>query len=573
MKAVISLPMTVLVLVAFFGLVVYFGSPLIGQASFVTGGLTISSIDDVNVIVNNQENPDGYFRVTAIADRGAESLSGYVSSGNINSETGVQTKRGFNIGLSGLKEVARYQVDNVDVTPLWEFEVAPVGSTNCDWTCTFSGMCVKKKQVGTIAGLSSTQTYSEVRVTVRNDAGSQDTKTVSNQQTSATFNNGIGNVRWVGGLSTGVDKPNSALYVPHFTENTNVWKLSKETGTKYDKYLSDYNEVKAYLDQQCPQLFADTNLIKQNIYSFNSYASRPFQQEDISFSEGFTWTSSTKYDGKLDYKLPVFTMNPELVFTIKADWLGIEIAKGQPRINSASSVEFNSGDLQGMSSVSVTNVGDGAGSFDFSLEDCSRFSQSYPVTGQQFASKQTKTVNVPIKSTGSADERTETCKIKVCDASGFGTCVESDVVIHQLPALLCTPGRQLVEGNCIKECIGNEYVNVKCCESGERVTTNIVGQYICEDIVSGEVQQDSFLDKLFAGFVAAFIVVTVILVLLAILAFIIPIPGFRLFMIEKVIKNFKVLALVYIAGIIVLTLLFSVPTANLAATIVASLTG
>jgi hypothetical protein len=523
-------------------------------ATFVAGGFTITSIDDVNVIVNNQPNPAGYFRVTAVADRGSESIYGTVSPQDFKQETGIETEKAFGITLSGLKETARYQVDNYDPMTVYylEYDWGDCTTKGADWSCTSDNLCVYKRYWMITADIDLPSIKSEVDVTAQ--VGTKSEKvSISSDSPSGRFS--FGNVKWIGGLMTGNQPPSANDYVATFdTKFAKQWRIIRKSNMEYQLYLTERASIESYLNLVCKELFADTNVIRNKIHNFqNAYVN--FKAQDATFGEGFKWSSRNSQSGAvtLDYGLPIYTMNPELLFTIDADEVGIKISVGEPYIVSATSPEFNSGDLQGVINIQARNVGTAPGSFSFSLTDCNSFSQAYSVTGEQFSAGQTRSINLPIKTVNSAVETKETCNVKMCDDSGFGKCVSKPVDIHMLEARVCTEGKQIIEGRCIKECKDNDWVAIQCCSDAQQIGINpLTGNYECQEGEGGGSLPDilGIIGKYAGLFIAGLVISFVILLALVILALFIPGLAFL-----KFLKNWKMFLLLMFAFAIVLMLI------------------
>jgi hypothetical protein len=229
-----------------------------------------------------------------------------------------------------------------------------------------------------------------------------------------------------------------------------------------------------YLDNVKLNAFGnDERAIIAEINTYNNYYNTLAAQDDgISM---FSWetSKSDSTKGIFNYNVPIYTMTPQLVFNINAKDIGILVSVGQPRIDNAVSSCFSSGDGQGKIDVTTTNTGQGAGSFSFSLEGCSKFGQVVSVTGEQFAIGQQRVIAYPVRTTGSATSATESCTMKVCDSSGFGTCVTKSVNLCMTEARFCTEGALTREGNCIMQCINNVKTVKQCCGLTQELTPDM----------------------------------------------------------------------------------------------------
>lgn len=483
------------------GLVAAYGQPLAEQgiaelfkplgsfaASFTTGGMTITSIDAVNVKINNRPNPNGYFRITAVVDRGSESAYGTIVPSRFEQESGTETLKSFTISIQDVKEKANYQVDNYRPNTGYYLVRYFGDCSGADWDCTLSHLCVKKVYNTIIADINHPSDTVEVKVAPSIQGMSAETATVSNLQPTASFS--FGSIKFVGNLFTGNYAPNEGDFKAIYHKDQSNWKIIRRSDYDYNNYLNQQPVIESYLNQKCSELFADTNVIQNKVSNFNVVYDA-FKAKDEAISQGFDWVQGRNSESgqvDLEYELIQRSFNPELVFTVDADDIGIKVDVGQPQIDSVSSPDFSSGDLQGRIDIQARNIGDGAGSFAFSLESCNNFAQSYSITGEQIAAGQSKLVIMPVRSRGAAVETFENCIVKMCETSSFSAsggfasaCDTKQVQLHMTEARFCTEGQTILEGRCIKECKNNQYVEIECCSDDQVIGTNaLTGDYKCQ---------------------------------------------------------------------------------------------
>lgn len=469
------------------GAVVVLGSQGGLFSSFPAGGLTITSIDPVDISVNGAE-PTGYFRVTAVVDRGSETIIGSpIPPSEFKEETGYTTKNSMSIKLSEFKETARYAVDNAN--PNTRFYLTYAFNTNqgCSWIIplTFKSMCVTRQEKLIDAPLSSFSPTIRSDVNVSVVVGTKtETVHISSDQPANDFS--FGNVKWTGNLVTGNIVPASQSFRALYDKSRSNWAIIKTDNTQYTQFKNQETRIVGYLDNVKLNAFGnDENAIVAEINTYNNYYNSLTAQDDgISM---FKWetSKSDSTKGVFNYQVPINTMIPQLVFNIKASYIGILVSVGQPSIGTITSKCFASGDGQGTVYVPTTNTGQGAGSFSYSLEGCTQFSPVVSVTGEQFAIGQTRTIPYPVKTAGSASAVNQTCTIKVCDSSGFGTCVSKPVNICMGEARFCTEGVLTREGNCIMQCINNVKSVKQCCGLNQELTTDMTCKTISGVDTSG----------------------------------------------------------------------------------------
>lgn len=462
-------------------------------ADIVTGGFTITSIDDIDVIVNNQVNPNGIFRITAIANRGAESIYGTISPTGFEQETGISTDETFEIKVQNLQETARYSVTNYQ-EPLWDLDyiiTTDLCSSSYEWQINdfwnSRRVCVKKYQRGTIGDLSLTSIRSDVDVTVK--AGNKASTThLSSDQTTGTWNSfgslgPAGSVQWTGGLATGNLPPEANDWVPFYDTTTQYWKAM--TSHEYNTVTNEYINIINDLNQWSGQLHSDFNIVESGISTYRSEVFNVVNSDDT-WASGFEWTGKNDLGASntyLSYELPISTVNPQLVFDVNAIWIGVKVYQGVPMITNLRAPLLDAGNPDQRVEVTVRNAGQSPGSFNFELVDCTSFQQKYSIVGEQFNIEQTRTVNIPITSTGSASETCELCAVRVCDQGGGG-CDQKTIQICQTEARLCTEGTYDADRFCIFQCINNKWQQQECCEYGTKYNV-FEGTYECQQSETG----------------------------------------------------------------------------------------
>lgn len=533
-----------------------------------TGGFTIVSIDEVNVLINNQLNPNGFFRITAVANRGAETIIGTITPDNFFSETGVETDNSFNIRIDNLKETARYQVDNLN--PNVDFWLQKYFDTsrecsrgnccmNADWDCTGTHLCIVK--VGDLVRADIDLKSVRSEATISAGVGfSSESISVSSDSPAGQFS--FGNVIWTGGLSTGNIPPSANEFEVTYDRGSGFWRIVKKSDVQRVTYVNAKSSFQTELNLLCKETFANTNVIQNKINNFNvKYDAFKFQDRTI--NEGFIWENRNSESGvvNLNSLSPVEFFNPLLVFTVDAKTVGIQVNIGEPNILSANVPVFKSADLQGKININVQNVANAPGSFSAELKNCNQFSQVYSITGQQFAPFQSKTIVMPIRTLAAANEVTEVCTVEVCDQSGFGICDQELVTIHMLEAAFCTEGKTTIDGRCIDKCVNGQLERVECCTPDQIIGTNMLtGEFECQASDATSPFGLPSLEQILGMILIAAVIAIIIAALIAFLPLILPIAGLA-FMGAFVRSRFIIVVIIIM---IILLVLFLVPIASLA---------
>jgi hypothetical protein len=161
--------------------------------------------------------------------------------------------------------------------------------------------------------------------------------------------------------------------------------------------------------------------------------------------------SGSPISGSAHLEVPLqnqnFANNPNVLFTVNADWLGVEIPEGKPQIISTSldGGSFNSGE-KGRILVVVKNSGDSADNFVAGLSKCDGIMNvNNQGSGTAIQPGETKTLEIDIQTLGGASEIDEDCKVQVT-AQNSALSETSTVKIKMLKPVT---GSNAVSGNVV----------------------------------------------------------------------------------------------------------------------------
>ncbi len=494
----------VLALVAVVALVALSVFVLPGIQFLAVGGMTVNSISPVGVSVNNGV-VTGQYRITVTADHGAESLTGVAGTFDpslVQSMAGGPLpQNAFTIKIAELKESWNYNVLGLTVkTPIYRID--PVPAAECDkaigWgivgaptgsdyiRCTgFSGLCIKKVQVGWFSAFDNPNTLSQIKVEVSGHGGTK-TAVLSNTNPSANLGD-IGTFQFTGGLSTGNPTSLPSLYAPYWTGSTSTWKLT--SGEKKANYISAFGNEWTTLKACVNSLSSapTTASIYQWDTTYLNSANTGILKDDITIGSlsGIKVSQSIIGQGTnyavFSIKPTYETVKPQLVFSINAAWVGIKVDVGKPVISvpPVSPVKFVSGS-NAQVVFSVRNQATVPGSFNIGLDaSCKNFQQVGYLNSIPFTAGQTQTINnFYIASRGAAMPIQETCNINICEVSGRGGCDTASIFIDMGSPRYCTEGEKSIEGNCGIQCINNAKTNTMCCQNGQTISL-INEQFAC----------------------------------------------------------------------------------------------
>jgi hypothetical protein len=143
-----------------------------------------------------------------------------------------------------------------------------------------------------------------------------------------------------------------------------------------------------------------------------------------------------------DYLIPTFRL------IIKADWLGIWIPAGQPKIVEITTTPIDSQSGYGYVNVKAKNIGTDAGIFDFKVT-CPSPWEGSSVT-EYFNPGEEKTVSIGVRGSCTAEE-TKTCSVEVKDRAS-GSYETKSFSLKCLPVVACTPDTTECIYNIIRKC-------------------------------------------------------------------------------------------------------------------------
>jgi hypothetical protein len=202
---------------------------------------------------------------------------------------------------------------------------------------------------------------------------------------------------------------------------------------------------------------------------YNAVANAALYSSKRLTSDGGTTASAggSLSSGQVTLPLSRMLAYPVITMRIKADYLGVVIPVGIPKINSVSSPAFYSG-TTGTISATISNIGDGDGSFAYSAVCSSPFQATGTSQSISVSKGQSQTVFIPItvSATGSQDT-SGTCTVNVYDLNNANNKDVATVTVIGKPIAVCSPVGQLIcTGNVIQECIGSGYRDVQICANG-----------------------------------------------------------------------------------------------------------
>lgn len=524
-KVIIATLLVVLVMVG-----AYFA---VQQTQF-GGGLTVLSMSPTSFI-SETTNLQGVWWLVNTMTSGGQSISGTLNPQDARVlDGGYLTKNPLSITVAAVDEKINYNIVNTgdsiykyslyttksprDCTNRAIFGAADAPSCNSgdfddpmysssslfgiqfgNYVC--QRYCIHPTQTGVIGNINPDSVVHKADITVSNGA-EVIKKTVTSNDRSADFDGASGTIAHVdftSALWTGNFAPSSANLRGFYNiYNTQQWSLTS------DQHVNEYKTQKQIFETfasgakdtidgivipssentDAKKIAYVQNWIQQKINTVNTYSST-IESDSLSISTGQTWTNrGDKNSGKVVIDNPVQIANLNLLFRVRADWLGIVINAGKPSILSTSACNFKSGDTEDVK-VTVKNVGGSSGNFNVGIT-CPNIKQTYLASAQIFAAGETKDMTVTLDANNKG-ALSEACSVKVYDTNVASNSATTSFTCQVTAPAVCQVGDFSIVDNCLKGCdsVTGTVVQKFCCASGQTILrdlgniSNSNGGYYC----------------------------------------------------------------------------------------------
>lgn len=464
-----------------FGLILLLISPVYAQ------GVTVTSVSTSDVITKSTEPSKVYWIINTQLNGGGQSITGTVEPSTVKNLMGgkVYTKQPLSINVESVEEQVFYEVVNegipiskyklqtflapenfLDITtdnpepclPDTDFEIK-LGSSHFGGFA-YKRYCVTKEQVG-VKGAYNNPLVSfnaKIRLSVGSDSKEKTicSGAASGCDGSSVSLGDVGTATWSGSLVTGESPPNQNNFVSIKESSSNRWKIARLS--TYDKYSNAEDIADSllngaassfiqYSESEIPS--GDAEIAK--ILTAVSSASDQLLNEQASFtSSPFSTDENT---GKITVTLKRSLTSPNVVFRLKADWLGIVIPSGEPVIMSISKGKLVGGE-SGKVEVQIKNIGESEGTFSAMLVDCDPFIQSTSAqtTRKTIQPNDIDTIAISVSGGSLSDDVIKNCQVKVYDVNDPSIQKFTSLTLELEQAKVCVPNKVFTDGNVIKKC-------------------------------------------------------------------------------------------------------------------------
>lgn len=386
-------------------------------------GFTVMSVSRPDIISPKEDLSGKWWLITISANGGGQSVVGTITPEELKQKTGGWgSKFPLAVRLISKKEIIYYPL-NTGENPVYTYDMGIItggwvlgDAPGCGegtyrdinihrggWPHkVFKRLCIIKNQNGKTGYLDSptTKFMADIELTVQNNIIS---KEISSDDQSIYFNSQA-QASWQGSLVTGTEPPNSASFIPTWKRDSNRWKLAQIS--TLDEYKNELTNIESFIvNNKDPRWDAESET-RNRINTMNNATNRLLEEETEGFSAnegGFSYETTGK-----------FITNPVITFKIRADWIGITIPFGIPKIISKeNSIQWKSNE-KGLINLSIMNIGDADGHFLTSIENCN-FNQSSVLSPIDASPGNTVNITLTIDTDNIANNMTEQCLIRVYD--------------------------------------------------------------------------------------------------------------------------------------------------------------
>ena len=335
--------------------------------------------------------------------------------------------------------------------------------------------CVYKSKLLGIPGHlpASANVLTEVDVKVTSQGVSYE-GTISNKEEQDLILGDNVAVRMLGGLKTYDNCPDTEDYMAMYNSETGNWKLTDES--EYDKYVNAFMDLEA-----TPE--TDIDQIKLLFGKVNYYADTATKTKSMFIidADGNEKPAYESLSGRLENGLVYVSMDkriliPELVFFVKASWLGIVTPVAKPQLIPPCEAIIEAG-KKGTLLINLQNIGDEEGNIDVWVSCPPPFSV---VTGTQTITlEKGETGFVRFELTGVSNEpEFGECTVY---AKAIGGKDEMKCSVTLKPIMVCMPHHRRCEGDILYIC--NEYgsfeQSINCKAEGKICGLNEYGVLDC----------------------------------------------------------------------------------------------
>lgn len=347
--------------------------------------------------------------------------------------------------------------------------------------------CITFDAVARRGRIGTPRTIFDAEITVSNGKGVGKAR-VNNVNTSSSNlyvgSEKIGNVKWAGNLVTGSQCPvasDQELQAMHSTA-FGGWVITD--GEKYDRAWST---APLLLDNCMKSWTQGSGSPSSCVSTFNGFANDALAEKEFTYynansniKESTTRGTGSVTTGKILLSPPEILQRPSFIFRIKANWLGVFVPVGIPKIVSVSSLEAND-TTTGFIQVDVENVGSEKATFEISASCTEGFSPARSQFIYNLEPDDVGSVFLPVQ-VFCERSKSGTCTITAKDINNPDKKDEMSTSSICSPIISCTANKESCFDDVIKRCNseGSGYdIEVEDCGTQGLRCIEIEGEVSC----------------------------------------------------------------------------------------------
>jgi len=532
-----------IIVVAIIGVIAFAAMNGLIPASFEGVGFSTLSISNANVETDSNVLSGQQWVVTIVQDSSGGSLSGRFTPEQVKSKTstGQSPQEAFTFKMDMTKNQVEYPIRAVhgdfDYGKIYQVAFYDMGSyigasreerlntcltrvnggydvINLDSPVYSSWICLQKFQVGTFGEADAGTQYFQSTATISKDSGQPYSSQIDNLGATSVNLGSVANLKWQGNLVTGQQVPVPTAQDVCFINYNQTGNWQAISCNNYNTWKSLYTGYAGCLGIK--QKFGTGGSECTN--DINNALTIMKQQKSFMVSGGSqAQTTGQMGNGVVILPLPKQFSFPVFTLRIKADYIGIVIPAGIPKILSASSEKFSTGGT-GLIKTTIRNDGSSLGAFDvsavcqspFTSNDRTRINLNPGQTGDVYLKVIGETQN----------EATNFCRIVVIDVNQPANRDEKTVQVTVGPVAECREGTTDASGTFLRRCVNGAWKIEKECPQGQ-IADPLT--FSCKDNTTpGGGLNFGDLGALFSKFFAGLILGLILLGALAILSMFIP---------------------------------------------------
>lgn len=485
------------------------------------------SVDDLDIISNEDDIDDSFYRIVANVGQGGESvigtLEGEVTQSQLNQPLPdrFQTDNELDFRANIEDEEAIYplnpqQGQNAEFlffsTSLLEkqlfesHEDCPQDIVVADFERPRRKYCIGYEKSGRFADVSSPN----IKTTVGYEL-TRPESTVSGEISNFGANSGLKEIRENGDLvgririaqssqRAGSNPPTESNFKGYFDEASG-WKLLRQSTVQSYKNARDSalqeTLTSSFIDDiestnGCRNfLFLDKNCLRTKLQ--NKISGVQSQQQQVVGGSGDFDDGAMSFDNKNDEssgKIVYSPENPDLTNTqisldVKASWIGVKSIVTAPEITSG--ISCSDFEQNGQIDVPVRNTGQQGSSFNVKLNSCGAFTQLSEVSQRFIPGGDTRQFSIDIQ--GDGEGHSESCEVEAFNVEFPSENNVETVSCQSTSVDECSAGQERLTvdngEDCVLQCSNGDYGTEPafCCESGITSFVNDDGQvnYECSE--------------------------------------------------------------------------------------------